>query len=235
MHTQGFVTQDSPNTDGFIYFPPSSLFDGVTGLPATLQYSYTLGQYAQLPANTAEENFNGVAPLPLGIQRSGVYATPNTAQEQYGTGSALPGPVAPGDGTSDPLAQDGYPPFISSIFTAAAARTLNGPIAKGVQLNSLTVNYQVLTANLTAMSFALARRTLIPGVAPIISVIGSLTLAGTQLNVSAHPQSATVEVVQPAFGISPEQDYVLAWAGTKGATSVLNVYGMYAGVSFNYN
>jgi hypothetical protein len=165
------------------------------------------------------------ASLPL-LLRSGVLASPQYDQEQYGTAASVPGPSAV-SGTSGPLAEpnpvtpyfQGFPPTV-----AAAMATLAGPSSgaqpKGIQIDSIDVIYQVLTdATAVAATVGLSKTVFKNLIAPVTTDLIILGANGLPVVIGAQPQVTNVPVISPAAMIVAADTEVLLNINLTGGTA----------------
>jgi len=213
-------TQDTAHTTGLIWYGAGMLDKFSANLVLTRN---ALGDYSLNRTASGAETYQVVATL-TDLYRLLTSASPVYFQEQFGTAA----------GTSGyPAAAPGYPPFTGATQLVPPT----GPPAKGIQVNSVTVVYQVGVADLSAASLSLNRIVYANNVA---NAITNIPIAATALPLTAAgdatgPYLATRAVTTPAFENTQNSNLELEFAVTLANTGTLRIYGMGLNVSFNYN
>ena len=225
--TDSVWAQDSPNTDLELFLGISEVKDFNGKLTYTLDGN-------NIPVMNCAVSLSTIPIANIGnmLKRTGVYATPASAQEQFGTGASMPGPTAVAN-TSDPEGMRGYPPFTASKL-ATLVGPQAGPVLKGVLIKSVDVIYSVPgSGSLTSFTAALYTLNFANGT-PIAKtqILGTPTFP---LAAQANPYVVNVPVTNPAFlTVLDTQAYVQINVSTS-ATAQLNLYGFVVKCNFNFN
>jgi hypothetical protein len=233
--TQGRWTAKTP-------FPDLQLFIGADqftalGSAATVALPAP-GVLGATVAAGATTNF--VTSLAQLMLRSGVYASPQYDQEEYGTAASVPGPSMVVN-TSDPLAEpnptspyyQGFPPILGANMTTLAGAT-NGPQPKGIQIDSIDVIYQVLTdATAVAATIGLTATVFSNLVAPVVTNLIALGNNGLPVVIGAQPQVTNVPVPTPAMIVATDTEVLLNINLTGGSAGTIAFYG--AVIKAHYN
>ncbi len=225
--TNGRWVQDTPNPDGAIFVGATEFKD----LDATATLSNTgagLLAYA-LGAGAAGAFYANITAM---LKRTGVFATPNLMQEQFGTAASVPGPTTVA-GTTDADAIQGYPPF-----TAAQMPTLAGaaaePFPKGFEITSIDVIYSIGTANIAALGLVLTDTTFTDNTAaPVVTT--RLTSTTFTLTHRTNLYVKNTPVPTPAFPIANADSTQVNVNITGATTSTVLFYGVVLHGKFNYN
>jgi hypothetical protein len=226
--TDSTWNQDTPNSDLEIFIGATEWRDA--GNHATIA-TPSAGVIAWTVPAAQTSVF--LANIQAMIKRTGVFATPASVQQQYGTAASLPGPTQVAN-TSDPEGLRGYPPF-----TASKLATLIGPqagaIPKGIQINSMDVIYSVNALNITAGKLMLNLVTYIDNTASpsVISLIPSTN--NLTLTARANLYRTNIPVASPVFAINSGQSASLEVDVTTVAGGTFTFYGCVAKCSFNFN
>lgn len=231
-HTEGQWTQGLPSTDLAIFLGADQFTDFAA--LATIPAAPTAGiLFKTVPATDASKFF--ITPESLYL-RSGMLAVANLVQEQFGTAAAQPGPSSV-SGTSGPLALPNSLPTPTGANLATVKGSNSGSTAKGMQINSVSVIYQVLTLAAAAITMGLTQTTF-PGVAaaPVVTNLIALAANGLPTAVAAHPTVTTVAVGAPAFIIPTVPTQVILNINiTAGATGTVQFIGAVLNCSYNLN
>ena len=178
--------------------------------------------------------------IPYAMLRSGVYATPQYDQEQYGTAASQPGPSAV-NGTSGPLAlpnpvapyYQGYPPTPGASM-ATLAGSVAGPQPKGIQIDSVDVIYQVLTdATAVAATMGLTKTVFANLAAPVVTNLIALAANGLPVIIGAQPQVTNVAVPTPGMIVASDTELLLNINLTGGTAGTIKFYGAVIKAHFN--
>ena len=250
--TDSTWSQDTANNDLEIFISGYEFRD-VNALAA---YSMDASAVIMLTA-AASQTVQIAASAVAFLKRTGMYATPGAAQQQFGTAASMPGPSQVA-GTSDPEGIRGYPPFLVGApaanppyYSAAGGTKLAtligpqaGPVPKGCQLNSIDVIYSVPgSGNLTsaviqanAFNFVNNQATSTGQTKLIANAQNGLLLAA-----QANPYRINIPVptgsgaVQPGMLITPDTSLQFALTIACSTTATLRFYGIVAKCSFNFN
>ena len=233
--TQGRWTAKTP-------FPDLQLFIGADQFKA-------LGGAAALALDgvglleatvTAGSTTNFVASLAQLLLRSGVYASSQYDQEQYGTAASVPGPSLVAN-TNDPLAEpnpsapyyQGFPPTPGADMTTLAGAT-SGPQPKGIQIDSVDVIYQVLAdATAVAATIGLTKTTFSNLAVPVVTNLIALANNGLPVIVGADPQIKNVAVPTPGMIVAADTEVILNINLTGGTAGTIKFFG--AVIKAHYN
>jgi hypothetical protein len=221
--TQGRWTSKTPFPD-LQLFIGAQRFKDLAGLATTPASIATPGLIFQtVPAGDASIF---IADIPELLLRSGVLATPQYNQEQFGTAAAQPGPSSV-SGTSGPLAlpapsspfYQGFPPTPGAKMATVAGPN-SGPGGKGIQIDSVDVIYQVLAdATAVAATIGLTKTTFANLVAPVVTNLIALGNNGLPVVIGAQPQVKNVPVISPASMIVAADTEVLLNINLTGGTA----------------
>lgn len=236
-HTDGRWSSGTPFPDLQLFIGSLS-FKDLAGHATTPSSVATPGViYQTVPSGDASIFVANLSELML---RSGVYATPAYDQEQFGTAANQPGPSAV-SGTSGPLAIpgsgspnfQGFPP-IPAANLATLAGPFSGPPAKGIQIDSVDVIYQVLTdATAVAATIGLTKTVFANLAAPAVTNLIALGAHSLPTAIGAHPQVTNVAVATPAMIVASDTEVLLNINLTGGTAGTINFYG--AVVKAHYN
>lgn len=228
--TDGQWIQDTPFTDMEIFVGATEFKD----LAAVATFaSAGAGLLSLNLATTAAGNF--FANITAALKRTGVYATPSLMQQQYGTAASVPGPSTVAN-TSGPEAVTGFPPF-----TAANLPTLkgpyNGPVAKGVQINSIDLLYTVSTVNASLAQVGLTATNFIDNNAATPTVTNIITLGANGLATAFRTNyyRTNVAVASPAMQVLADSEFIVNFKLTAGSGGTALFYGCVLKCSYNYN
>lgn len=171
------------------------------------------------------------------LLRSGVYAS-SYDQQQFGTAAGVAGPSTVA-GTSGPLGlKPGFPPLAASqMATLGAIQT--GPIAKGLQINSVTAIYSVTALALTLAQIGVTKTQFANNAALVVTNVlakaanGLPTAIGTG---ASNPYCATVAMTAPVAmtpGSVAGTELLIELDLTTGASGTARLYGFSVNCSFN--
>jgi hypothetical protein len=167
--------------------------------------------------------------------RSGILGSANFDQNQFGTAAAVPGPSAVA-GTSGPLGTyAGYPPIPGAQMNTVGLPVTGAP-AKGIQINSIDVIYQVLAVAASAATIGLTKTSFVNLAAPVVTNIIALGANGLPTVIGAQPQVTTVAVASPSMIVASSDLQVLLNVNlTAGSGGTINFYGAVIRCSYNFN
>jgi hypothetical protein len=235
-HTDTQWTQGI-STGGASLFIGAAQFKDFAGL-ATFPASPAAGLIYQTVPATDVCKFFATADLLL---RAAVYPTAGSAQQQFGTAAAVPGPSTVA-GTSGPLALlPGYPPILAANMatvggTVGGAGIMSGAIPKGIQIDSIDVIYQVLALAAATATVGVTKTAFTNLVAPVVTNIIALAANGLPTVIGAQPQVTNVAVASPAMIVpTTDTEVVVNVNLTGGATGTVNFYGVVLNMHYNYN
>jgi hypothetical protein len=239
--------QGTPSTDLDLFLGADQFTDfaGLATLPAAPAAGLL---FKTVPATDAAKFFitpeglllrSGQLAVPLfsgftGTLGTGV-ANAGASQNAFGTAAALPGPSSVA-GTSGPLAlPPGVPPQPASTL-ATLKGGIAGAAAKGMQINSVDVIYQVLTLAASAATIGLTTTKYANAVAPVVANLIPLGNNGLPTAISAQPTVTNIPVTSPAMITSLIDTQVLLNINlTAGATGTINFIGAVLKCSYNLN
>ena len=236
--TEGRWEQGSASTDLQIFLGADQWTDfaGVATLPASPSAGLL---YKVVPSTTAAKFFIS----PEVWLRAGQYANAAFDQQQFGTAAGVPGPSGVAN-TGGPLGlPPGFPPIASANLTTIAGSIAGtgtgiqrGPLPKGIQVNSVDIIYQVLTAAASVATVGLTKTAYANLTAPVVTNIITLGANGLPTAIGAQPQVTNVAVATPAM-IVPAVDtqLVLNVNLTAGAGGTVQFIGAVLKCSFNFN
>jgi hypothetical protein len=237
-----------PGTDGRwtgkTSFPDLQLFIGaqrfkdLAGLATTPATIATPGLIWQLVPATDASIF--VADIPELLLRSGVYATANYDQEQFGTAASEPGPSAV-SGTNGPLAlkgsggsyNQGFPPIVAANLATLGGIEF-GPQPKGIQIDSVDVIYQVLSLAASAATMGLTQTNFSNLAAPVVTNLIALAANGLPTAIGAQPQVTNVAVSSPSMIVAADTEVLLNINLTAGATGTIKFFGAVIKAHYNF-
>lgn len=227
MRTQGFFEAATPFNDGQIFIGPN-LFTS-PGVNYNLFIAAgTHYEYAACTSASSSYIVTGTVPL---LYRTGMFATPNLNQEQFGTAALQPGPSSV-SGTSGPSGVIGYPPFTSANNPIKAGGA-TGAIPKGIQINWADVIYSPGANPITNASLYVYTTNFVNNAAPVqTALVTSTTLPNAA---QTNPYVSRVNAATPGFIVTGDSQLHLQFLFNTGATATLNFYGIVLGVSFNFN
>lgn len=227
-HSRSRWTQDTPNTDGQIFIG-AGRFKDTSGNSTTASAGaglFTLNQ----AASKASTYFSEISE----ILRTGMLATPNLNQEQFGTALLQPGPSSVA-GTSGPLALSGFPPYTNTTNPTVTGG-VSGSVKKGIQINWFDVIYDVEAVNLAAATCGLTTTKFTNLTAPTVANIVALAANSLPVAYSAGvAQRTRVTPATPAFVTLDGCEVIINVNLTTPAGGTSLFYGVVFGVSFNFN
>lgn len=166
--------------------------------------------------------------------RTGMYATPASSQEQFGTAASQPGPSTVA-GTSSPLAlKPGFPP-ITAANLATLGAFQSGPIPKGIQVNSIDVIYSVAGAALTLAQCAVYKTVFANNVAPAVTALLASGAHGLPTATQAQPYVTNVPLTTVAFLTDNDVEPIVELDLTTQAGGSAKLYGIVLRCNFNFN
>lgn len=236
--TQGRWTAKTPFPDAQFFIGADEFKDlsGNATLPSTVATPGVLFQ--TVGAGKACIFVKSLSELLL---RSGVLASPQYDQEQFGTAASQPGPSAVAN-TSGPLAEpnptspyyQGFPPTPStSLPTLAGA--VAGAQPKGIQIDSVDVIYQVLTdATAVAATIGLTKTVFANGADPAVTNLIALGANGLPTAIAAHPVTTNVPVPTPAMIVAADTDVLLNINLTGGTAGTIKFFGAVIKAHYNF-
>jgi hypothetical protein len=230
--TAGLLQMQTPNTDGQIFVGASEFID-TAGVATTA--SAGAGLFSKnIPSTDAATFFANVTAI---MRRTGMYATPNLNQEQYGTAASVPGPTTVAN-TNSPLGIVGFPPTVGANM-ATLAGAVAGPIPKGYRVKSIDVIYEINTVDATAATVGLTVTQYVNAVAP--TVTNRIALGANGLP-TAHntagtgkPYVTNVAVPSPVFSTATDGETILNVNLTAGSGGTIKFYGVVLYCDFNLN
>lgn len=236
-NTLGRWTSKTPFPDLQIFLGALK-FKDLAGLATTPATVATPGLLFQTVPATDASIFVAEPELYL---RSGVYGNNNQDQEQFGTAASAYGPTTVAN-TSDALALPnagsptfrGFPPFPGANM-ATLAGAFVGPVAKGIQIDSVDVIYQVLSLAASVATIGLTATNFSNLVAPVVTNLITLGANGLTTAINAQPTVVNVPVTTPAMIVSADTEVMLNINFTGGATGTVKFYGAVIKAHFNFN
>jgi len=231
-HTDGQFTMDNPNTDGQLFVGASEFID-TAGVATTA--SAGAGLFSKnIPATDAATFFANVAQI---LRRTGMYATPNADQQQFGTAASVPGPTAVAN-TNGPEGTVGFPPWTQAQLPTLIG-AVAGPIPKGYRVKAIDVIYEVNTVNATLATVGLTVTQFANAVAPTVTNRIALGANGllTAYNAAGtgKPYVVNVPVPSPVFSTATDGETILNVNLTAGIGGTIKFYGVVLYVDFNLN
>lgn len=233
-HTRNRWSQDTPNTDGQLVVGIGKwAFLNTTPAPADASFGDGIPYYSLSTAAT----YGCLAEL-SSLIRTGMLATSNLDQQQFGTAALQPGPSSVAN-TSDPLGVRNFPPFKNSANPIyGGVSNIAGAVSKGFQVNWVDIIYAVAGAALTAANFGLAAvnytNTNNANVQNIITY-GANGLPTATTPSLQKPYVTRINVASPAFYTLTDSFINASLLFTTGAGGSAYFYGCVFGVSFNLN
>lgn len=229
-HTDTTWTQSQANPDLEI-FVGASEFKDLAGFASVASAGAGLLALS-LPATDAGTFFADITAF---LRRTGVLATAASAQSQFGTAAAQPGPSSVA-GTSGPLAltNGGFPP-LKGAQMATKGSIATGPTAKGLQLNSIDVVYTIPTANPSVATIGITKTKYVDNVAPAVTNILALGANGLPTAFRATPYVKNIAITNPAMLTDKCSEVIVNVNITAGAGSTVLFYGVNLYCSYNFN
>ena len=119
---------------------------------------------------------------------------------------------------------------------ATLAGPVTGIVAKGIQIDSVDVIYQVLTdATAVAATIGLTKTTFSNLVAPVVTNLIALAAHGLPVVIGAQPQVTNVAVTTPAIIQAADTDVLLNINLTGGTGGTIKFYGAVIKAHYNFN
>lgn len=223
MRTSGFVQQNQLNPDGHIFVPfPGTQTRLGSGLNAVVQAASTSGVY--------EINIDKLL-LRYGMQ--------DDSQMQFGRPNGTSGAQAlallPGVVDQTLYSRTQRPPVPSTAVFGPNDLGTAPTIAKGIQINTINLVYQVLGANLTSATVGMTKTQFASGVAPVVTALVANANNGILLPVAAQPIITAVAVPTLAPITTRFTQTLIEVDIVTPAGSTVNLYGLFLDVSFNFN
>ena len=223
----------------------SSKSGGAQGLPVGVPQTYstsstTAGAAVSIPVVSSVGFYAGrtvlVDTVASGVQESAlIISIPDGTHIQVASlanAHTTPFPVVENI-FSTPASVSGFPPFTGSsqLTPVTSAR------AKGILINSLTVNYIVGTAAISAETIGLTVMNYANATAPSVTTLISNATNGLATTVQATPHTVTipVPVANQAFITNPNTAVIVEFDFTLGSSGTLDLLSFVLGCSFNYN
>lgn len=228
-HTDDRWTQGTPNPDMEIFVGAGEFIDIANHATwaSAGEGLYTLNMGAAV-ASTFFVDVNSI------LRRTGVYMTPSLAQMQFGTAASVPGPTAVAN-TSSPYGMPvGMPPYTAAQMPTLHGPT-NGPLPKGIQVNSMDVVYTVTGAALTLAQCSLTKTKFVNNTAPAVTNLIALAANGMATAVQAQPYVINVAVGTPAMIIDSVAEIIAHVNLTTQAGGSALFYGVNLHCSYNFN
>jgi hypothetical protein len=231
--TEGKWEQGTPQSDAHLWIGADEFVDfaAVATRPAAPAQGLL---YVTVPSTAAAKFFKSPEATTL---RSGVYASSAIDQEQFGTAASVPGPSTVAN-TGGPLGLSaGFPPLTAAQL-ATLGNVQRGPLAKGWQVNSIDVVYQVLAVTAGAATAALTKTQFQNLVAPVVTNIIALGANGLPTAIGAQPQVTNIPVTSPAMIVPAQAGDTAVLVNinlTAGSGGTINFYGVMLNCSYNLN
>lgn len=232
-HTRNRWTQDTPNTDGIISLGAPNFVITVGGINSVILSTDGSGIISF--SNTTGGNTTNYVSNLTSILRTGMYATPNLNQQQFGTAALQPGPSSVAN-TSDPSGIRNFPPYANSKNPIYGGITnISGVTPKGIQINWADVIYSPGANAISSLKLGIAATQYVNNVAPSVTSIIAYGTNGLPVAAQTNPYVSRVNVTTPNFTITNDTMVNIQVQVITGATATFNFYGVVLGVSFNYN
>jgi hypothetical protein len=216
---------DTGYPDGQIFIPVTPTC--VIGATGTQTRSAAGHAYTVIPASSTAYVELDLTP----IFRTGLQ---DDFQEIFG-GSGSAGSFASANGLAAPPATFSTPGSVSGAPPFTGISQLSQPTSrpKGVQINSLAAAYTVVGTAVTTNTLGLYKMVFANNTAPALSTLLAATSLATA--VQTNPYLTTLSVSSPAYQTSQNANYILEWTITTPADSTVNLYGVLANVTYNFN
>lgn len=228
MHTEGSVLQDE-------LVPDLQIFTGADEIRNTSgTATLTLNASGNLSLNIAASQACVFVCSELESYRTGVYATTQLTQEQFGTAAAQPGPSTVAN-TSGPLSLAQAKPPVTAAQMATLGNILRGPMPKGFMITSIDVIYNVGVVPLTTAQVGITKTAFVNNVAPAVTNILAKAANGLPTAVQANPYVTNVPIASPVLITSTDTELIIEVDLTTAATGTCNFYGFVLHVSYNLN
>jgi len=230
-HTQNRWTMDTPNTDGQIFIGPAGIV--TTNMTQAGVYFTNFTSAWELNAATTTATYGCAPPIML---RTGVLATPQLTQQQFGTAALQPGPSSVAN-TSGPLAlPGGFPPLKNNQLATVAGNLPAKGTGKGFQLNWIDVIYQINNNALSAFTIGVGVNQFANNVATNLTTLLADGANGLQTAVQANPYVTRVNITNPSFIVTPDTELFIGGKVVSTVSiPVFYLWGLVLGVSFNFN
>lgn len=224
-------------------FPDMQFFVGAGQFIDTSAHAVNSSQGAGLFDMTLASTLAGTFFVNLGeTLRTGVYATSAYDQEEFGTAAGTPGPSLTAN-TSGPLALPaGFPPIaaanlstIAGSIAGTGAGIQRGPIAKGLQVDSIDVIYTVAAVAATLATVGLTKTVFVDSVAPAVTNLIALGANGLPTSFQATPHVTNVPVPTPVMITSNDAEIIANVNLTAGSGGTITFYGIVVKAHYNYN
>lgn len=220
--------QDTPFTDGLIFLSPSDFTNIGAGAFTVAEYGGAGGAGFQYNV-AASQVLSFVINLSKLMQRIGF---PMIFQEQFGTSNG-PGPNSIAN-TSDPAANQGYPPLAGASQLVPRV----GNIPKGIQINNLVPILTIAGAALSLHTIGVQKIQFpLPGT-PALAVATTLLANGANglpTAVNSPNFASTIVPIPNAVMSANDMSMVAAQYNITTGTGTAFWAGMFAHVSFNFN
>lgn len=130
-----------------------------------------------------------------------------------------------------PAGVSGAPPYTGlSQLTPVTA-----PRPKGIQVNSISLIYQVNSVNATSQAIALYSTIYKNAAAPVSTALITSGTNGLVSTAAANPVITTIAVPTPAYLTSPFQEITVVYTPVTPSGSTINIYGIHVSVTYNFN
>jgi len=173
------------------------------------------------------------------ILRTGVLATPNNSQRQFGTAAAVPGPSGVAN-TSDPLdLPPGFPPYLGAQMPTITGGN-KGPIPKGLKITAVDVIYEVDTGTITSATFGLTTTKFAAAGASGAPTVANIIALGTNglpvaSNTGGQATRTRIAVVTPAYIILDGCEVIANVNFVTPSGNTVKFYGIILLSTYNYN
>lgn len=232
-HTRNRWTQDTANTDAQI---PVGIGQWGWGAETPPIDDATLGDgFPYYYLATASVTYTGTSCI-NDLIRTGMYATPNLDQQQFGTAALQPGPSTV-SGTSDPLGIKGFPPYTNANnpINNSAISNIAGPVKKGFQVNWVDVIYATGANAITSVNFGLSATNFVNNTAPNAQAIIAYGTNSLPTTAQSNPFVTRITVASPAFYTLTDTFFNAIISFVTEASASIKFFGCIFGVSFNFN
>ena len=240
MNTDGKYTQAGASGDLQIFVGATEFID-TAGLATTA--SSAAGYLSKnIPATDASTFFANVTAM---LKRTGIYATPlwtgstanaGATQEAFGTAASVAGPTTVPN-TRGPLGTyPGVPPYPSANLDTLTGG-VNGPQAKGFQITSVDVIYEVDTLALSAATIGITDTVFSNNAAPTVTNRLALAANGlpTATNTAGQQHVTNIAIPTPTYPVTSDTETIVNVNLTSGATGTCKFFGVVLHVAFNLN
>ena len=230
-NTDGVWSQDTPVNDMEIFVGATEFKDSSAN--ATGPNSGGLGLLSlNLAASKAGTFFVDITAM---LKRTGVYATPALAGQQFGTAASMPGPSLVA-GTSDPEGIRGFPPFTTAQLPTLRGST-PGPPAKGVYVTSVDLIYTVTGLALTLATIGLTDTTFVNNTAPAVvsRIVSGANGMPTAIQAQPYKFNIPVPLLSQSFATASGTETILNVNLTTGVGGTAVFYGAVLHCTYNFN